>query len=97
MKNVIVRPIVTERLTEEAEKHNRYGFIVDPSANKIEIREAIEKMYNVSVAGVRTMNYMGKKNVRMTTSGMIKGKKASFKKAIITVAKGDSIDFYAGI
>ncbi|MCL4145175.1 UNVERIFIED_CONTAM: hypothetical protein GTU68_062029 [Idotea baltica] len=54
-------------------------------------------MYNVSVAGVRTMNYMGKKNVRMTTSGMIQGKKASYKKAIVTVAKGDSIDFYAGI
>lgn len=97
MKNVIVKPIVTERLTEEAERFNRYGFVVDKNANKIEIREAIEKMYNVSVASVRTMNYMGKKSVRMTTSGMLKGKKADYKKAIITVASGDIIDFYAGI
>lgn len=97
MKNVIVKPIVTERLTEEAEKFNRYGFVVAKSANKIEIREAVEKMYNVSVAGVRTMNYMGKKSNRFTTSGMIRGKKADYKKAIVTVSKGDSIDFYEGI
>lgn len=94
---MILKPIVTERLTEEAEKLNRYGFMVNPDANKIEIRAAIEKMYSVSVSGVRTMNYAGKKSVRMTASGMIKGKKAAFKKAIVTVAKGDSIDFYEGI
>ncbi len=97
MRDIIKRPMVTERLTEEAEKFNRYGFIVDRQANKIQIRESIEKMYNVSVTGVRTMNYMGKSNNRYTTSGMIKGNKASYKKAIVTVASGDSIDFYAGI
>lgn len=89
--------MVTERLTEDAERFNRYGFIVDRGANKIQIRESIEKMYDVSVTGVRTMNYMGKSNVRHTASGMVKGKKASYKKAIVTVASGDSIDFYAGI
>jgi large subunit ribosomal protein L23 len=89
--------MVTERLTEEAERFNRYVFIVDRNANKIQIRESIEKMYSVSVTGVRTMNYMGKKNTRFTTGGMIKGSKSSYKKAIVTVAKGDSIDFYAGI
>ena len=97
MADIIIKPIVTERLTEEAEKFNRYGFIVDREANKIQIRESVEKMYGVSVTGVRTMNYMGKKNTRYTTSGMISGKKASYKKAIVTVADGDSIDFYAGI
>ena len=97
MADIIIRPIVTERLTIEAERFNRYGFIVDQNANKIQIRESVEKMYSVSVTGVRTMNYMGKKNTRFTASGMIKGKKASYKKAIVTVADGDSIDFYAGI
>ena len=97
MGDIIIRPMVTERLTEEAERFNRYGFIVDRKANKIQIRESIEKMYSVSVTGVRTMNYMGKKNTSFTTSGMIKGNKSSYKKAIVTVADGDSIDFYAGI
>ncbi|NNK80984.1 MAG: 50S ribosomal protein L23 [Flavobacteriales bacterium] len=97
MGDIIIKPMVTERLTEEAERFNRYGFIVDKDANKFQIRESIEKMYSVSVTGVRTMNYMGKKNTRFTTSGMIKGNKSSYKKAIVTVAEGDSIDFYAGI
>jgi len=97
MGEIIVKPMVTERLTEEAERFNRYGFIVDKNANKIQIRESIEKMYSVSVTSVRTMNYMGKKNTRFTTAGMVKGKKPSYKKAIVTVAAGDSIDFYAGI
>lgn len=97
MADIIKKPIVTERLTEEAEKFNRYGFVVDKNANKVEIRKSIEKMYGVNVTSVRTMNYMGKKSQRFTTSGLLSGKKADYKKAIITVADGDSIDFYAGI
>lgn len=97
MKNIIIKPMVTERLTADAEKLNKYGFIVKKDANKIEIREAVEKMYGVSVTGIRTMNYMGKKSVKFTTSGVLKGSKASYKKALVTVAKGEAIDFYAGI
>ena len=97
MKEIIIKPMVTERLTADAEKLNKYGFIVDKDANKIEIREAVEKLYGVSVTGIRTMNYMGKKSVKYTTSGVVKGSKPSFKKALVTVAKGDTIDFYAGI
>jgi len=97
MKEIIIKPMVTERLTADAEKLNKYGFVVAKDANKIEIREAVEKIYGVSVTGVRTMNYMGKKSVKHTASGVVKGSKPSYKKALVTVAKGDTIDFYAGI
>jgi large subunit ribosomal protein L23 len=97
MSQIIIKPIVTERLTEEAEKLNRYGFVVDKNANKIQIREAVEQTYGVSVTGVRTMNYAGKTSMRYTNAGMIKGRKPAYKKAIVTVAEGDAIDFYAGI
>jgi len=97
MNNVIVKPLVTEKMTDISEKLNQYGFVVNRNANKIQIREAIQEMYNVVVTDVRTMNYMGKKSSRFTTAGMIRGQKASFKKAIVSLAKGDEIDFYEGI
>lgn len=95
--NIIVKPLVTEKMTEVQDKLNQYGFVVNPRANKIQIREAIQDMYGVVVTEVRTMNYMGKKSVRMTTGGMVRGQKAAFKKAIVSLAEGDSIDFYEGI
>ena len=94
---ILVKPVVSEKMTDQSEKLNRYGFVVNPAANKIEIKKAIEKAYGVSVEAVNTMNYGGKSKTRNTKAGLIKGKTNKFKKAIITVADGDVIDFYSNI
>jgi len=94
--SVLIRPLVTEKVSELNEK-GKYGFIVDKKANKIEIKKAVEKMYGVNVENVNTMNYDGKNKLRYTKSRIIAGKKPSFKKAIVTVAEGEVIDFYSGI
>ena len=94
---ILVKPVVSEKMTDLSEKLNRYGFIVSVTANKIEIKKAVEKAYGVSVEAVNTMNYGGKTKTRNTKAGLIKGKTNKFKKAIITVADGDVIDFYSNI
>lgn len=94
---VIIKPIVTEKMTEISEKLNRYGFVVDKKANKLQIKDAVEELYNVSVASVNTMVYAGKQKSRYTKSGVIVGRTNSFKKAIVTLAEGDQIDFYSNI
>ena len=94
---IIIKPLVTERMTIQGEKLNRYGFIVDREANKLEIKAAVEQMYNVTVAEVNTMNYHGKRKSRYTKAGMLKGRTNHYKKAIVTVAGEDKIDFYANI
>jgi large subunit ribosomal protein L23 len=95
--DILVRPIVTEKMNKQSEKLNRYGFIVDNGANKIQIKNAVEQFYNVTVDDVNTMRYQGKKSVRFTKAGLIAGKKSAFKKAIVTLAKGETIDFYSNI
>ena len=94
---IIIKPIVTEKLTDQGEKLNRYGFLVDRKANKIQIKAAVDQMYNVSVAEVNTVNYHGKKKSRFTKSGVLRGRTNHFKKAYITLAGDDKIDFYANI
>ena len=94
---IIIKPIVTEKLTDQGEKLNRYGFIVDRKANKLQIKEAIEKMYNVSVADINTVNYHGKKKSRYTKSGILRGRANHYKKAYVSLAGEDKIDFYANI
>ena len=94
---IIIKPIVTEKLTAQGEKLNRYGFIVDSKANKLQIKDAVEKMYNVNVAAVNTVNYAGKKKSRYTKAGILRGRANHFKKAYITLAGDDKIDFYANI
>ena len=84
-------------MTEQAERFNRYGFIVDRETNKIEVKKEVEKIYNVSVNSVKTMVCIGKKRVRGTKSGQIIGKTKTFKKAIVQLADGDTIDFYSNI
>ena len=96
MKSILKRPIVTEKMTAANEK-GRYGFEVSRRANKIEIKKAVEDMYNVTVARVHTMNVQGKAKSRFTKAGVISGRASSYKKAIITVAEGEIIDFYEGI
>ena len=94
---ILIKPIVTEKLTEQGEKLHRYGFIVDRGANKLQIKEAVEKMYNVSVADVNTINYHGKKKSRFTKAGVIRGRANHYKKAYVTLAGEDKIDFYANM
>ena len=94
---IIITPIVTEKMTQISEKFNRVGFQVAHSANKIEIKKAVEEMYNVTVISVNTSNYHGKKKSRYTKAGIINGMTATYKKAIVTLKEGDTIDFYSNI
>ncbi|MDR0363430.1 MAG: 50S ribosomal protein L23 [Bacteroidales bacterium] len=96
--NIILKPVVTEKMTMITEKiSNRVAFIVDKRANKIQIKKAIKELYGVEVVDVNTMNYAGKHKSRYTKAGVISGKKNFFKKAIITLAEGEVIDFYSNI
>jgi large subunit ribosomal protein L23 len=95
--NILIKPIVTEKANAQTEDLNRYGFVVDKRANKLQIKKAIEELYDVTVASVNTMNYPGKSKKRYTRTGIISGKTNSYKKAIVTLAEGDSIDFYSNI
>jgi len=94
---ILIKPIVTEKLTVQGEKLNRYGFIVDREANKLQIKAAVEQMYNVTVADVNTVNYHGKRKARYTKVGMLTGRANHYKKAYVTLAGEDKIDFYANI
>ena len=89
--------MVTEKMTDQGEKLNRYGFVVDRKANKLQIKEAIETMYGVSVADVNTVNYHGKRKQRYTKAGLLRGRANHFKKAYVTLQGEDKIDFYASI
>lgn len=95
--SLLKRPIVTEKMSSESEKFNRYGFIVTSNANKVEIKKAIEEMYGVTVEKVRTMNCLGKPRSKNTKSGVVSGRTNSFKKAIVALAEGDTIDFYSNV
>jgi len=95
--SILIKPIITEKFTAQAEKLNRYGFIVQNNANKIQIKKAVEDLYKITVESVNTMRYSGKNRSRFTKTGVVKGASKSFKKAIITIAKGEVIDFYSNI
>jgi large subunit ribosomal protein L23 len=94
--SVLRKPIVTEKFTALNEK-GIYGFVVDKSANKIEIKKAIEKLYGVNVEKVNTINVFGKSKTRYTKQRIVTGRTQSYKKAIVTLAEGELIDFYSGI
>ena len=95
--DILIKPILTEKMTIQGEKLNRYGFIVDIRANKLQIKDAVEAMYGVVVTDVNTLNYMGKTKSRMTKNGLMVGRTNNFKKAIVTLKDGDKIDFYSNI
>ncbi len=94
--SVLKRPLVTEKVSALNEK-GRYGFIVDIKANKVEIRKAVEKQYGVNVKSVNTMSVMGKLKVRYTKTGIQGGRRPNYKKAIVTLAEGEVIDFYSNV
>jgi large subunit ribosomal protein L23 len=94
--SILKRPLVTEKVSSLNEK-GKYGFIVDVEARKDDIRSAVEKMYNVKVTRVNTINVMGKQKVRYTKAGVLAGRKPNYKKAIVTLKEGDVIDFYSNV
>ena len=94
----IVKPLVTEKMTKITEKRpNRFGFSVRPEASKEQIKKEVEELYKVTVESVNTATYAGKRSSRYTRAGLIKGQKSSFKKAIVTLKEGETIDFYSNI
>lgn len=95
--NILLKPIVTEKMTAHGDKFNRYGFVVDITANKLQIKAAVEELYEVTVIDVNTMRYGGKSKMRYTRSGVSRGKTGAYKKAVVTVAEGEAIDFYSNI
>ena len=94
----IIKPLVTEKMTNITEKRpNRFGFIVRPEANKLEIKKEVEDLYHVTVVDVNTLRYAGKRSSRYTKAGLVRGQKNAFKKAIVTLKEGETIDFYSNI
>ncbi|MDC6355505.1 MULTISPECIES: 50S ribosomal protein L23 [Robiginitalea] len=95
--SVLIKPIITEKMTSDSELYNRYGFIVNPAANKLQIKDAVEAAYGVTVKKVRTMNYGPSRKTRYTKTGVQQGKTNAYKKAIVDVEDGDVIDFYSNL
>lgn len=95
--DILIRPIVTEKMERLTSKVNQYGFIVDKKANKLQIKRAIEDLYGVTVDSVNTIRYAGKQKNRYTKAGFLSGRTNSFKKALVTLKNGEKIDFYSNI
>ena len=95
--SIIIKTIITEKITKQGELFNRYGFVVDKRANKIQIRNAVEAAYGVKIVAINTMNVRPNRSTKFTKSGMISAKTNAFKKAIVEVQEGEAIDFYNNI
>ena len=94
---IIIKPVITEKMTSQTEKFNRYAFVVNKKANKIQIKDAIKDMYNVTVEPINTMNYAGKSKSRYTKAGLVSGRTNNYKKAVVTLSEGEAIDFFSNI
>jgi len=92
---IIKKPVVTEKINKQTEKFNRYCFVVDKRANKLEIKKAVEEFYSVRVEEINTCVVPAKAKSRMTKVGIFHGRKPGYKKATVTVAEGETIDLYA--
>ena len=97
LADVLIKPILSEKANKQTEKMNRYSFVVDRKANKLEIKKAVELFYGVQVEEVNTMVMPSKLKARYTKSGFLVGRKPAKKKAVVTVAQGESIELYGGI
>ena len=95
--SILLKPVITEKMTAEGEDFNRYGFLVPRGTNKVEIKKAVEEMYGVTVKAVNTMITPGKKKSRYTRTGVVSGNSGTSKKAVVTLVEGDIIDFYSNI
>ncbi len=94
---ILIKPIITEKATKDSELNNRFAFAVDHRANKLQIKAAVEEAYGISVDKVRTMNVGPKRSTRYTKQGILEGSTNGYKKAIVQVAEGDTIDLYSNI
>lgn len=95
MKSILIRPLITEKMSAISEKHpNKFGFIVSVDANKIEIAKAIKEKFNVDAVSVNTIRYKGKERTQFTRKGRFTGRTAKFKKAIVTLKEGQTIDIF---
>jgi large subunit ribosomal protein L23 len=92
--SILIKPIITEKATNDSEVNNRFSFVVAKKANKLEIKSAIEAAYGVSISSVKTLNYPAQKSTKYTKKGLVTGVKGGYKKAIVQLAEGESIDFY---
>jgi large subunit ribosomal protein L23 len=95
--SILIKPVITEKATADSEMNNRFTFVVSNKANKIQIKDAIESAYGVSVTNIRTMNVRPDRKTRYTKSGMITGKTKAYKKAVVQVAEGETIDLYSNL
>ena len=95
--SVLVKPIITEKMTALSEKLGQYGFVVNKKANKLQIIDAVEEAYGVTVESISTMNVVAKAKSRFTKKGLVTGRKSGYKKAIVTLADGETIDFFGDI
>ncbi len=94
MHDILISPLITEKMTNLTADKGKYGFLVNPESNKIEIAKAIEKKFNVHVESVRTINHPGKMKTQFRKSGRFTGKTSKFKKAIVTLKKGETIEIF---
>jgi len=95
LADVLMRPVITEKVNSQIEKSGRYSFVVGKAANKLEIKKAVEDFYGVKVTEVRTSVVPAKRKTRFTKAGVLEGRKSSYKKAVVTLAAGDSIDLFS--
>ena len=95
--SILIKPIITEKATDQSELSNCFSFVVKKGANKIEVKEAVESAYGVTVKNVRTLNYPVKRSAKNTKKGMVASVKGAYKKAIVQIAEGENIDFYSNI
>ena len=95
--SILIKPIITEKATADSELNNRYSFVVNNQANKIEIKDAVESAYGVSVTKVRTVNVRPDRKSRYTKTGVVTGKTNAYKKAFVQVAEGETIDLYSNL
>ena len=93
---ILIKPILTEKATSSNEV-GKFSFIVNKKANKVQVRKAVEKTYNVNVTSVNTINVLGKSISKFTKTGIVTGRKPSYKKAIVQLKDGEFIDFYSQI
>lgn len=96
-KDILIKPLITEKTENISENSGQYTFVVDKKANKLEVKRAVEEMYSVSVESVNTLIMPGKARVRNTRSGVQRGRKSSFKKAIVKLSPGEEIDFFGDL
>lgn len=94
---ILIEPIITEKMTAEGEKLGKYAFVVNRNSNKLQIKDAVEAAYNVKVVAVNTTIHPGKSKTKYTKSGMVEGRVGTYKKAVVTLNEGETIDFYSNI